>query len=66
MEPDNYFATAIHSFQQNLSHIEAEGRKESPDWHLLNGLLRLAQGLKQLDDKLEGHLGDFARSQPAK
>jgi hypothetical protein len=42
----DFFAVATQSFQQNLSLIENEGRKDSPEWHLANGLLRLAQGLK--------------------
>lgn len=52
----DYFAVATQSFQQNLNRIENEGRKDSPEWHLVNGLLRLAQGLEQDHEAREEHL----------
>ena len=58
----DFFASAIQSFEQNLSLIENEGRKESPEWHLASGLLRLAQGLKEDHDAQEDRQKGFARS----
>ena len=52
----NFYAVAIHSFQENLDWIERQGRKDSPDWHLANGFLRLAQALKQDHDDQEERL----------
>ena len=51
---------AIHSFQENLDWIERQGRKDSPDWHLANGLLRLAQGLRQ-DYEAAGRVPEVIR-----
>ncbi len=58
----NFYAVAIRSFQENLNWIEKQGRKDSPDWHLANGLLRLAQALKQDHDDQEERSKSFARS----
>lgn len=61
----NFYAVAIQSFQENLNWIEKQGRKDSPDWHLANGLLRLTQALKHDHDDQEERLKSFARSVPA-
>ena len=42
----DFYTEAADSFEQNLHWIEEQGRKDSADWHLVNGLLRLAQGLQ--------------------
>ncbi len=47
------YTEAAESFEQHLRRVEAQGRKESPDWHLANGLLRLAQGLRHDHDEEE-------------
>jgi hypothetical protein len=60
----NFYAVAIQSFQENLNWIEKQGRKDSPDWHLANGLLRLTQALKQYHDDQEELSKSFARSEP--
>lgn len=60
----DYYGVAIHSFQENLDWIERQGRKDSPDWHLANGFLRLAQALKQDHDDQEERLKSFARTSP--
>ena len=59
----DFYAEAIHSFQENLDGIECQGRKNSPDWHLANGLLRLAQGLRQDYEAQEECRKSFARSE---
>jgi hypothetical protein len=61
----DFYADAAHSFQENLNWIENQGRKNSPDWYLANGLLRLAQGLQQDQEAQEARLKSFARSVPA-
>jgi alkyl hydroperoxide reductase subunit AhpC len=38
------YAVSTDSFQAHLDWIEKQGRKDPPDWHLVNGLLHLAQG----------------------
>ena len=43
----DFYAVATDSFQARLNWIENQGQKDPPDWHLTNGLLRLAQGLQQ-------------------
>jgi hypothetical protein len=58
----DFYAVAIHSFQENLDGIERQGRKGSPDWHLANGLLRLVQGLREDHETQEERLKSFARS----
>ena len=58
----DFYAEAIHSFQENLDWIECQGRKNSPDWHLANGLLRLAQGLRQDYEAQEDCRKSFART----
>jgi hypothetical protein len=58
----NFYAAAVQSFQESLTWMERQGRKDSPDWHLANGLLRLAQGLKQDHDAQEERMKSFARS----
>ena len=58
----DYFGQAANSFQIHLDWIEQQGRKDAPDWHLANGLLRLAQGLQQEHEAKEGRLKSFARS----
>lgn len=58
----DFYAVAIHSFQENLDWMEHQGRKDSADWHLANGLLRLAQGLRQDYEAQEECRKSFARS----
>lgn len=58
----NFYAAAVHSFQESLNRMERQGRKDSPDWHLANGFLRLAQGLQQDHDAQEERMKSFARS----
>ena len=58
----NFYGAAVHSLQESLNSMERQGRKDSPDWHLANGLLRLAQGLKQDHDAQEERMKSFARS----
>lgn len=58
----DFYAVAIHSFQENLDWIERQGRKDSLDWHLANGLLRLAEGLRQDHEAEEERLKSFART----
>jgi hypothetical protein len=58
----NFYAAAAHSFQESLTWMERQGRKDSPGWHLANGLLRLAQGLKQDLDAQEERRKSFSRS----
>jgi hypothetical protein len=60
----DFYALATDSFQTRLDWIEQQGRKDSPDWHLTNGLLRLAQGLQQDHEAQEERLKSFARSSP--
>ena len=61
----DFYAVAASSFQIHLDWIEQQGRKDTPDWHLANGLLRLAQGLQQDHEAQEEQLKSFARSSPA-
>jgi len=56
------YAAATASFQARLDWIEHQGQRDSPDWHLTNGLLRLAQGLQQDHEAQEERLKSFARS----
>ncbi len=58
----DFYAEAADSLKRNLRWIEEEGRKDSPDWHLVNGLLRLAQGLQRDHDAEEDRRKSFARS----
>jgi len=58
----DFYAAAAQSFQENLDGIERQGRKDSPDWHLTNGLLRLAQGLRQEHEDEEDRLKGFGRT----
>lgn len=58
----DFYAAAVQSFQENLDGIERQGRKDSPDWHLVNGLLRLARGLRQELEDEEDRLKGFART----
>jgi hypothetical protein len=62
---NDFYTEATHSFQENLNWIENQGRKNSPDWYLANGLLRLAQGLQQDREDREARLKSFAKSEPA-
>jgi CheY-like chemotaxis protein len=61
MERDNYFSVAIASLRYNVDQIKKEGRESSPDWHLANGLLRLAEGILQEVLILEERLSGFER-----
>jgi hypothetical protein len=58
----DFYAVATDSFQARLNWIENQGQKDSPDWHLTNGLLRLAQGLRQDHADEEDRRKSFARS----
>jgi hypothetical protein len=58
----DFYESATQLFQDTLERIEKEGRKDSPEWYLANGLLRLAQGLKEDHDAQEERLKGFARS----
>ncbi len=58
---DRYQA-ATRSFQDGLILIESGGRKESWEWHLANGLLRLTQALKQAYEEEADLRKGFARS----
>jgi hypothetical protein len=59
-----FYAVATDSFQTHLDSIEQQGRKDSPDWHLANGLLRLVQGLRHDHEAEEDRRNGFARSWP--
>ena len=56
------YAAAAESFQAQLDAVEKEGRAGSSDWHLVNGLLRLAQGLQQDHADEEERRKSYARS----
>ena len=60
----NFYAVATDSFQTHLDWLEQQGRKDTPDWHLSNGLLRLAQGLRQDHEAEEERRKSFARTSP--
>jgi hypothetical protein len=60
----DFYAVATDSFQARLDWIENQGQKGSPDWHLSNGLLRLAQGLRQDHEAEEERRKSFARTSP--
>ena len=61
----DFYTVATHSFEENLDSLENQGRKNSPDWCLANGLLRLVQGLQQDHEAEEERRKSFARSEPA-
>lgn len=61
----DFYAVAACSFQIHLDWIEQQGRKDTPDWHLANGLLQLAQGLQQDHEAQAERMKSFARSSPA-
>lgn len=61
----DFYAEAARSFQDGLDRIEKNGRKDSPDWYLVNGLLRLAQGLQHNHEAEEDQRRSFARTSPA-
>lgn len=58
----DFYAAATDSFQAHMDWIEKQGRKDSPEWHLVNGLLRLAQGLQHDHADEEERRKSFARS----
>lgn len=58
----DFYVAATDSFQAHLDWIEKQGRRDSPDWYLANGLLRLAQGLRQNQAAEEERRKSFARS----
>ena len=60
----DFYAVATDSFQTHLDWLEQQGRKDSPEWHLSNGLLRLAQGLRQDHEAEEERRKSFARTPP--
>ncbi len=61
-DPMDFFAEATESLEQNLRWIEQQGQKNSPNWHLVNGMLRLAQGLRLDHEAEEDRRRSFARS----
>jgi hypothetical protein len=56
------YSAAARSFQEDLDRIEKDGRTDSPDWHLAQGLLPLTQGLQQAREEEEDLRKCFARS----
>lgn len=58
----DFYSAAARSFHEDLDRIEKDGRKDSPDWHLANGLLQLTQGLQQAREEAEDLRKCFARS----
>ncbi len=58
----DFYSAAARSFEEDLNRIEKDGRKDSPDWHLANGLLQLAQGLQHDHEAEEDRRKSFARS----
>ncbi len=62
---DNHFQTAVTSFQEALTQLGPTGESRDPVmFHLLNGLIRLSQGLQQQEEKMEGLKASFATTQP--
>jgi hypothetical protein len=62
----DFYSVAARSFRENLDRIETDGRKDSPDWYLANGLLSLAQGLQQDRDDEVDRQRLFGRTGPAR
>lgn len=60
----DFYAEATDSFEQHLRWIEEQGRRDSPDWQLVKGLLRLAQGLRHDYEAEEDRRKSFGRSSP--
>ena len=58
----DFYSAALQSFQENLDRIEKQGRRDSPEWHLANGLLHLTRGLQQAREEEEELRRSFARS----
>ena len=58
----NFYAMAIHSFQETLDRIERQEQKDTLEWHLANGLLRLTQGLDQAREEEEDRRKSYART----
>lgn len=58
----DFYSAAARSFEEDLDRIEKDGRKDSPDWHLAQGLLHLTQGLQQAREEEEDLRKCFARS----
>jgi hypothetical protein len=56
------YSVAERSFQEELATIEKDGRRDSPDWRLVNGLLALAEGLHQQLEEEADRRKSFARS----
>jgi len=56
MERQNYLPIAIYSLQRNADQLVSLGRQDSPEWHLANGLLRIARGIQQDASILEARL----------
>jgi hypothetical protein len=64
MPEDNYFDTAISSFREALNKLGPTAEAQNPTmFYLLNGLVRLGQGLKQHEEKLESLKASFAKTQ---
>ena len=58
----DFYAEATDSFEQYLNWIEEQGRRDSPEWHLVKGLLQLAQGLRYDHEAEEDRRKSFAMS----
>ena len=56
------FLRSGNRFVSSAPGLDGSGAEDSPDWHLTNGLLRLAQGLQQDHEAQEERLKSFARS----
>jgi hypothetical protein len=64
---DNYFQTAIESFQLAIESLGPRPEGENPALrHLATGLVSLTQGLQQHEEHMHSLLGGFARTQPEK
>lgn len=58
----DFYSAASQSFEKDLDRIEKEGRRDSSEWHLAEGLLHLTQGLQQACEEEEDLRKCFARS----
>ena len=59
---DGFYREAAASFQKGLERIEQAGLKDSAEWHLAAGLLRLAEGLEASQNDEDDRRKSFARS----
>ncbi len=58
----DFYEAASRAFQESLSLIEKTGRKGTEEWHLTNGLLQLAKGLRADREAEEELRRGFART----